>query len=121
MLGETARCTAEGPGGTPHRSCSELESLPQRDAPLSLLNGFAESIPSYPLRPLALAAPRPVYAERLPANFFLTHEPPKPAVQTLVAIVAHHEVGIIGHGHRPEIVTWIDRPVNDPRIDSLGE
>ena len=70
---------------------------------------------------LTLPAPRPVNTERLPANLFLAHESPKPAVQTLVAIVAHHEIGAIGHRHRPEIVARIDRAVDDPRIDPLGE
>src|SRR6476661_1724005 len=77
---------------------------------LFLLDGFAESIPSDPLRPLALPIPRPVNTERFPAYFLLAYEPPKPAVQTLVTIVAHHE-----------IVARIDGAVDDPRIDSLGK
>src|SRR6185295_16100331 len=88
---------------------------------LFLLDGFAESIPSDPLRPLALPVPRPVNTERFPAYFLLADEPPKPAVQTLIAIVAHHEICAIRNGHRPEIVTRIDRAVDDPRIDSLGK
>src|SRR3954471_13833087 len=88
---------------------------------LFLLDGFAESIPSDPLRPLALSVPRPVNTERFPAYFLLAYEPPKPAVQTLVAIVAHHEIGAIRNCHRPEIVARIDGAVDDPRIDSLGE
>src|SRR5437868_2589990 len=88
---------------------------------LFLLDGFAESIPSDPLRPLALSVPRPVNTERFPAYFLLAYEPPKPAVQTLVAIVAHHEIGAIRHRYRPEIVTRIDRTVDDPRVNPLGE
>ena len=39
---------------------------------------------------------------------------PKPAVQTLIAIVSHHEIGIFGHGDRPEIVARIDVPSMTP-------
>src|SRR5262245_39029650 len=86
-----------------------------------LLDCFSESIPSDPLRPLTLPIPRPVNTERLPTNFLLPYKPPEPTVQTLVTIIAHHEISALRHGHRPEIVARIDRTVDDPWIDPLGE
>src|SRR5262245_63538174 len=85
-----------------------------------LLDCFSESIPSDPLRPLTLPIPRPVNTERLPADFLLPYKPPEPTVQTLVTIIAHHEISALRHGNRPEIVARIDRTVDNTWIDPLG-
>ena len=71
--------------------------------------------------PFPLAAPRPVNAECFAPNLLLPHIPPKSAVQALVAIVAHHEIGPLRHRHRPEVVSWVDRAIDNARIDTLRE
>src|SRR5215831_17091284 len=87
----------------------------------SSLNGFPEPLPSNPLSPLPLAAPGPIDAEGLPTNLFFSNEPPKPAVQTLIAVVSHHEIRPFRNRHRPEVVARIDGAIDDAWVDRSEE
>src|SRR5262245_63212000 len=87
----------------------------------SSLNGFPEPLPSNPLSPLPLAAPGPIDAEGLTPNLFFSYEPPKPAVQTLIAVVFHHEIRPFRNRHMPEVVAGIDDVFDDGGVDALGE
>ena len=88
-------------------------------APACLLNRLPEPRPSYPLLPLPLAAPGPVNAEGFSPDLFFAHKSPKPAVQTLITVVSHDEIGIGRHRHRAEVIARIDRAVDHTRIDAL--
>src|SRR5215467_2428070 len=87
----------------------------------SSLNGFPEPLPSNPLFPLPLAAPGPIDAEGLAPNLLFSHEPPKSAVQTLIAVVSHHEIRPFRNRHRAKVVARIDGAIDDSGVDALGE
>src|SRR6185437_793682 len=101
------------------RHSSHSKSLSEERDRFSSLDRVAESFPPDPLRPIAQPIPGPIDTKRLPADFFFAHVSPEPAVQTLVAIVAHHEVGSLGDSHRSEIIARIDRAIDHAGVDSL--
>src|ERR671918_316630 len=85
----------------------------------ALLNALAESFPSHPLFPIPVAAPRPIDAKGLASDFFGADESPKPAIETLIPVIPHDKVRLVGNGHRSEIIPRVDGSINHSRIDSL--
>ena len=68
-----------------------------------------------------MAAPGPIDTKGLASDFLQTHIAPEPAIQALVAIIAHHEIGLVGDGHGTEIITWIDRAMPQAADDAEEE
>src|SRR5437899_12278005 len=69
-----------------------------------------------PAEPVAIAVPRPVDEEGLALDLLPPHESPVPAVLRVVAVVAHHEVGV---GRDARHLTAVGVPA--VRLTAVGE